>query len=120
MLQAVVGEEANLINIPRWEEEPDDTVLGTLTSALLKVVRELGNLQDADLRLCTEHVTQLLQQHAGKRAASKSASECQAAIGLKHDAEDDSGEECESMDVEHARKMLQQHSDFRQTEAVGA
>ena len=109
-----------MINIPRWEEEPDDTVLGTLTTALLKEVRALGNLHDADLRLCTEHVTQLLQQHAGKRAASKSASECQAAIGLRYDNEDDSGEECESMDVAHARQMLEQHSDFRQAEAVGA
>ena len=109
-----------MINIPRWEEEPDDSVLETLTTALLKEVRKPGNLQDADLRLCTKHVTQLLRAHAGKRAGPKSASERQAALGPKHGNGDDTREECESVDVAHARKMLEQHSDFRQAEAVGA
>ena len=109
-----------MINIPRWEEEPDDTVLGALTAALLEEVRQLGDLHDADLRLCTERVTQLLRLHAGKRTDSQSVSECQAAFGPTHDNGDDTGEECESMDVAHARKMLEQHSDFKKAEVVGA
>ena len=107
-----------MINIPRWEEEPDDTVLEALTAALLREVRSLGNLRDADLRLCTKRVTTLLQQHVGERPATEASSE-QAAIALDKE-EDASREDCESMDVEHARKMLEQHSDFRQAEAVGA
>ncbi len=109
-----------MINIPRWEEELDDTVLRTLTAALLKEVRKLGDLGDADLRLCTEHVTQLLQLHAGKQAASASAHECEVATEPTHEDENDMREDCEPMDVAHARKMLEKHSDFRQAEAVGA
>ncbi len=109
-----------MIHIPRWEEEPDDTVLRTLTTALLKEVRKLGDLGSADLRLCTDHVTQLLQLHAGKVASPGSASKRQAAAQQTHDTEDDLGEECEPMDVAHARKILEKHSDFRQAEAVGA
>ena len=107
-----------MINIPRWEEDPDDTVLRTLTTTLLKEVRKMGDLGNADLRLCTEHVTQLLQLHAGKRAASEPAPERRVAMRPTHDNEEDMGEDCKPMDVAHARKMLEKHSDFWQ--AVGA
>ena len=115
MLQAVEGEESNMIVIPRWEQEQDDTVLGVLTAALLSEVRKLGDIDTADLRLCTHAVTQKVQQHAGKRATSDSeVSDGRAAILLTSDNEAADDEECESMDVEQARKMLEQHSDFRQ------
>ena len=118
MLQAVEGEESNMIVIPRWEQEQDDTVLGVLTAALLSEVRKLGDIDTADIRLCTQAVTQKVQQHAGKRVASDSeVSDGRAAIVLTSDSEAANDEVCESMDVEQARKMLEQHSDFRQVEA---
>lgn len=36
---------------------------------------------------------------------------------MTSDSEAANDEVCESMDVEQARKMLEQHSDFRQVEA---
>lgn len=61
-----------MIVIPRWEQERDDTVLGVLTAALVSEVRKLGDIDTADIRLCTQAVTQKVQQHAGKRVASDS------------------------------------------------
>ena len=66
-------------------------------------------------------MTLKVQQRAGERAASDSeVFYHRAAIDLTFDNDATSDEDCESMGVEQTRRMLEQHSDFRQVKAVGA
>ncbi len=63
-----------------------------------------------------------MQQHLGKRAASdlEATPDGSAAADLMSEYKAASADQCESMNVEQAGNLLEQHTDFRQVEAVGA
>lgn len=54
ILQAVPGEENNMILVPCWESNEDDTVLAALTDALLDIMGTLS--AHADVRRYTKAV----------------------------------------------------------------
>ena len=103
MLQAVKGEEANMIIIPRWEEESNDVVLAALTASLLDGIRNIRDFQSRDMRQHSRAVMEAMPQHINKLRARAQQDD------IEIDLTSESSVECEEM-------MKEVHIESRQAE----
>ena len=89
-MQALPGEEANMVLVPCWDETEHDTVLEALVDSLLSIMGPLG--ASDDLRLHTKAVQAALE------AAVQSAMPVAAAVPNPEEI-DLTGDEDEDVDM---------------------
>ncbi len=70
-MQAVPGEEPNMVMVPRWEEREDDSALEALVDALLAHMGGLG--PEEDVRQHTRAVQEAVAAAAAQAAAERAA-----------------------------------------------
>ena len=103
MLQAVKGEEANMIIIPCWEEESNDVVLAALTASLLEGMRNIRDFQSQDMRQHSRAIMEAVPRHINKLRARAQQDD------IEIDLTSESSVECEEM-------MKEVHMESRQAE----
>ena len=101
-----------MILIPRWEEDPGDTVLAALTESLLEHVK---GLKRADVRLLSKEITEGMQERLSRQRVNPE----EVAIENASDSgEGEEGAEISAMEIEQARERLRCHSAFADIEMI--
>jgi hypothetical protein len=67
-LQAIKGEEPNMVVMPRWNEEPHDTCIEQLVNVLLDITD--GMSKTTDLRHYSQAISSSISKTAGVREPS--------------------------------------------------
>ena len=107
-----------MIVIPRWDEEPGDTVLAALTESLLEHMR---SFKHTDVRLLSKEITESMQRRLSRQRAPQEANPEEIAIEVDSDSgkvEEDV--EMVAMGIEQTREALKRHSAFADVEMVKA
>ena len=105
-----------MVVIPRWEEDPGDTVLTALTDSLLEHVEGLGH---TDVRLLSKVITESMQKRLSQQTAPQKINPEEIAIENVSDSEEgEEGAEISAMDIEQARERLKCHSAFADIEMI--
>ena len=102
-----------MIVIPRWEEDPGDTVLAALTESLLEHMR---GFKHTDVRLLSKEITESVQRCLSQRRSPQEVNPEEIAIEVACDSGE--GEKALAMEFEQTKEILEWHSAFADIDMV--